>query len=345
MIIRNYTPFVPFYWESEDRDRDLFATFLLKATFRIEQGRLVPEQVQQPVTLGDEHYDEPTNSSVRLESDLCPLKSGTDMFVVGHAIAPNLQPARHWEVSFQISGDWGKHQKTLRVTGPREWRKTLLGWRLTEPEPVQQVLMQYEHAYGGRFQLDKDTELRFDYNPFGKGYAPAELQKRVDSISAPQIESPDVTFESISATSFPQGFGPICKAWKSRTDIAGTYDQTWLDNDWPHLPEDFDFDFYMAAHPDMQLKDRYLSGDEVVEITGMSVQPIRFQLPEYQIAAFFTSADEDVPAGNIMDCDTLCIDTAAMTATLVWRIATPREKPFREIESRMLIRGVPPRGR
>ena len=263
MIIRNYTPFVPFYWESEDHDRDLFATFMLKATFRIEQGRLVPEQVQQPITLGDEHYIEPSNSSVRLESDLCPLKSGTDMFVVGHAITPNSQPMSQWEVSFHISGAWGNHRKTLRVTGPREWRKSFLGWRLTEPEPVQQILMQYEQAYGGRYQLDEDTELRFNHNPFGKGYAPPELQKRVDKIPAPQIESPDVPLKSISATPFPQGFGPDPQGLEIADSIslAQVYDdQAWLDNDWPHLPEDFDFDFYMAAHPDMQLKSRYLKG-------------------------------------------------------------------------------------
>ena len=33
----------------------------------------------------------------------------------------------------------------------------------------------------------------------------------------------------------------------------------------------------------------------------MSLKPIKFQLPEYQIAAFFISADDVVPAGNVLD--------------------------------------------
>lgn len=344
MIIRNRTPFAPFYFESEDRDREMFATFLLKGTFDIVDGKpLRPSPDQEGLTMGDEHHEKRIEASIRFESDLCPTKVNTDVLLLADAVAPRRHPSTSWEVSIRISGREGETHKRLRVTGPRWWQRSILGrWSLTEPEPCESVPLQYEYAYGG-CSTDREGKAHpYTYNPVGRGYSIRAHRTSKHPIPAAQIECPDDPILDLDATYFPQGVGPISRAWRPRIDFAGTYDDDWIRNIWPHLPDNFDFQFYNAAHRDLQLP-YLLHGDESVELQGMHESgAVGFRLPGYRVGVFLTDAGGEV-AGADLDLDTLSIDLHRMKAHLTWRIATPLEQPIREIEAAMELRSEPQR--
>ena len=51
----------------------------------------------------------------------------------------------------------------------------------------------------------------------------------------------------------PMAFGPIGRGWPSRIRYAGTYDQNWIDNVFPFLPDDFDTRYFQCAPEDQQI--------------------------------------------------------------------------------------------
>lgn len=119
-----------------------------------------------------------------------------------------------------------------------------------------------------------------DDNPVGIGYAEPWFiaASQLVSVPAPQIEQENdpVTVERwIAALSGdrtamppPAGLGIIGKAWLSRRALAGTYDERWLRERHPMLPEDFRFSYWNGAHTALQVP--HLKGDETVVLTNLA---------------------------------------------------------------------------
>ena len=78
-------------------------------------------------------------------------------------------------------------------------------------------------------------------------------------------------------------FGPLRRDERPRKAYAGTFDQNWIENRMPLLPEDFDTRFNQAAPPNQQVRG-YLKGDEAVSIANLysEVRLIRTSLPGEQ---------------------------------------------------------------
>ncbi|MGN8258692.1 DUF2169 domain-containing protein [Pseudomonas sp. SMSB3] len=183
--------------------------------------------------------------------------------------------------------------KTLRFTGPREFRLGLLGWQLTRPEPATRVPLRWERAFGGTSLIANPqyghitdapeyllNEVCFS-NPLGCGWLEHHHEKlhyeqtgdRLTSLPAPQIEHLDTLIErplrslhpcgplnaqamAEVATSYgciPAGFGIVGRAWAPRLALAGTYDESWEESHWPGLPLDFDFAYWNGAPIDQQV--------------------------------------------------------------------------------------------
>ena len=51
----------------------------------------------------------------------------------------------------------------------------------------------------------------------------------------------------------PIGFRPVSRFSRDRVRFAGTYDQNWIDEVLPFLPQDFDERYFQAAPQDQQL--------------------------------------------------------------------------------------------
>jgi hypothetical protein len=121
-------------------------------------------------------------------------------------------------------------------------------------------------------------------------------------------------------------FGPVRRDEKTRRKYAGTFDQNWIENRMPLLPEDFDARHNQAAPPSQQVRG-YLKGDERISISNLYPQArsIETMLPGMTV----------VVAGNVRNqyftemavLDTLLIWSERPELTLVWRrVIRPRQK-------------------
>jgi hypothetical protein len=336
MEILNYTPFVPLPFVNQDVAGDDFHVFVLKGTFDIVPGAsLRPVREQQPLVMADEYYGDPQSSSVRVESDVIPLKRNGEILLEAVACAPQGQPAKSWTVGVEV----GRISKQLRVTGPRRWYSSFThGWRLTDPQPVDRVAVRFENAFGGRFRLGEREET-FDQNPVGKGFVLPQGLDRKAEYEAPQIEEVDRPVEAIGERYEPAGLGPIAKHWLPRRNLCGTADERWLKTRWPMLPDDFDNDYFNGAPEDL-IYPGFFGGHETVTLTGMDpAGPLRFTLPNYRIDLF--AVDEDDYCIHVaMNLDTVRLDVSQRRANLVWRGTFLKLAPLARATVRMAGPGV-----
>lgn len=127
----------------------------------------------------------------------------------------------------------------------------------------------------------------------------------------------------------PKAFGPVGRGWEPRYRLAGTYDQTWIDEHFPFLPPDFDERYYQSAPPDQQL-DGPLSGQQVT-LTNLTADGHRsFSLPHFEVPAHIfpkRGGREDLQAR----LDTVVLEPDEERLTMTWRVARPLRDSLFEI--------------
>ena len=135
----------------------------------------------------------------------------------------------------------------------------------------------------------------------------------------------------------PAGFGPLCKAWAPRLALAGTYDDTWLEERHPLLPKDFDFGYWNGAPADQQIPFPDLT--EGYELLTENLTPgggtMRVALPKHRALALADLGGAHLPFP--MQIDTLLLDTEAMTLTLIWRTALLKLAEPDTVEARFIV--------
>ena len=268
--------FEPLFLQDEEM-RPLFVG-LVKATFRIQpsqNGPLIPMQDQVPAVVAGEPYDDPETGSYKYEPECAPYKCNTDIVLVGSAKAPQ-ENMRQFDCGFRV----GNQVKVARIFGERVWVKGMLGMTASEAQPVTEVPLTYENAFGG---VDLSVEMEHGNplevrNPVGKGFHHKKGQRVVNS-PLPQIEDPSNLIANYNDCPAPVGFGFTSPNWHPRREFAGTYDETWLNERSPLMPEDFNPLFHNAASSQL-VANGYLNGDEPVQILNASPWPkLVFHLP------------------------------------------------------------------
>lgn len=350
----NHTPFPNFRYYSKDAEGNEFGVVIVKGTFEIGQdGTLVRSEEQAPMMFTDACHGEVNVSSLWHPSDLVPHKPKTDVIVNALAHAPSGDLAPSWACGVRITGSDGvRLQKSLRVTGPREWvpkwkrepiereraewsktgawhahrslaQSLFIGWELSDPEPITLLPLRYEYAHGGEIGIgrDEDGEPIYEtshHNPIGRGLIDREATVPLAPVPAPQIEALDEPITDPFARPVPQSLGAIPPAWLPRRPLGGTYDRDWLDNRWPEWPKDYSFAYHQSAHPDM-IVDGYLRGDETIEMRGLSrTGNVLFALPRLIPEVLFR--DEMGRSERVrLDLDTVLID-ATEPALADWRV-------------------------
>ncbi len=239
----------------------------------------------------------------------------------------------------------GTDRKRLLVTGPRRWQRKLLGgWKATPPEPIANLPLRYEYAYGGQVtRYDPETgRERTDHcphNPLGLGYWPPgthEEAKRRGQVPVPQILAVEDIQPPFGRPLKVQGAGPIGKTWLPRLRLAGTFDASWQAGRWPNLPEDFDYGFWNCAHPDLQIP--YPVGDEKIELYNLTPEGrFAFRLPGFLPLVLVRYENGDVKEAPA-NLDTLFIAPDDRHLSLVWRATILAEPPVRILESRLPTR-------
>lgn len=334
MQLVNHTPFPAMAFEARDHDDAALHVVVVRATMTLEDPSPRLSTTQRDLVLGDRHHGDAATSSVVEESDLAPYKPFTDVLVRGTARPPRGVAARAWEVSASV----GSRAARLRVTGPRWWTREGDAWRLSDPFETAAVPLRYELSYGGTARdAERDREERCEENPVGAGFAPAWWREGKDRIAASQIEWPDDPLTHIDRPIAPAGFGPVGRAWPSRRQLAGTYDDAWRTTRWPAIPRDFDTRYWCAS-PRGLAGEGHLAGDERVRVTGVGPREvIDFALPGHVLFVLLRH-ESGVMMPFRMKLDTVSIDADALEVGLVWRFVTSVEPAIRVIEARMEFR-------
>lgn len=340
----NHTRLPSQYFQMIDVSDAVFHVVVLRSTYDMyradEHGHLLLSEQQTELVEADEYYGEVNLSSVVQESDYAPFKPRCDiLFSHAEACAPHGKPTERIAVGVRI-GEW---EKSLQATGPRRLEAGALGWRVSDPQPVERVPIRYEHAWGGTCQWplqvadDREPEFldRDDNNPIGCGFLSKRWVRRVNEnrFVAPQLEVLGEAFAArdADAGTYPVvGLGPVGRWWLPRRLRAGTYDQAWKQTRWPALPKDFDFAYWNAAPDDQQI-DYPAGGEQVVMIGLHPGGEMRFRLPKPD-ARLLLHLSAGVPMFKPLNIDTLQFDLKAMQLIVVQRAVVAAKAGVDKIE-------------
>lgn len=339
----NYTAFPAMLYEAIDQNDEGFTIVAARVTYDLlipddGRARLKLSPTQSPLCKGDEHYGDPSKSSVMGESDLAPYKPKTDVVINAAAYAPGDKPAPFFGAAVQV----GDQSKTVRVTGPRVWRHGLVGWSLEPPKPIASLDLRYEYASGGLYEVDGKV-VASPANPVGMGWYPPEYlrQCKKTTLPAPQIESADKPISNIGEIVPPDGFGFIGRGWQGRIEYAGTMDEAWQEERHPLLPRDFRFEYWCGAQPALQLPHpkplteipvalRYL-----VPASDVPNQAVIFDIP-VETVFVFTTTDKGLGVTKDLLLDTVLIDMNARKVFCTYRVALSEELNLVETQLRYI---------
>jgi hypothetical protein len=259
--------------------------------------------------------------------DYAPRKRMCDVLLVGSAHAPGGRPVERMTVGLRV----GPMSKSFDVVGDRVWNAGLTGIRPSAPKPFVQMPVSYDVAFGGADREPEDPGEHDAYlpNPAGRGWRKHLRNDWVDGKPLPNTE------ESGAAVTWPRGkyrpmaLGPVGRGWPQRAQFAGTYDQKWLDDVFPFLPEDFDERYYQTAPADQQLE--FPKTPLEVVLSGFTDDGVRrFELPflEAPVHVFPKRGErEDLVA----PLDTVVFEPDTSRITTTWRATRPLRRNMHEI--------------
>lgn len=225
----------------------------------------------------------------------------------------------------------GALTKTFAVVGMRIWQFWPHGLGASGPLPFEVMPIGYDRAFGGVDTHDEDPARHAACvaNPVGQGFHRQLRRAWVEGSPLPNTEEIDRPVTRPDGDYAPMAFGPLGRAWTPRAQYAGTYDQRWLDEDFPFLPADFDARYFQSAPIDQQL-DAPLAGQEVALFNLTPDGRRRFMLPAFQAPVHVfprRGAREDLEA----TLDTLLLEPDQDRLTLTWRVTRALRRDLFEI--------------
>jgi hypothetical protein len=310
-----------------------FLTIVIKGTFVLEanSGPARAARAQLPILVGDQPYDQDAPGGLlKFEHDLAPFKPRADIVLVGNAYPLSTQPAVACDVLIRV----GHKAKTLRVIGERKWSCAADALpAMVGPRPFDCMPLTYDRAFGGS---DDHAKVTSTMNPLGRGFIAQPKLESIHGKDLPNIEDPAHMIRSWDSHPVPVGCGFVPRSSLGRGRYLGTYDDAWQKTRAPHPPDDFRFEFFNGAHPDLQV-DRYLAGNEPVTLNHVvrGGQRIDLFLPCLRPLITVQSAPQDgrtpgslgiarnVPA----QLDTLVFVPDDALFYVVWRGVYPLERP------------------
>lgn len=203
-------------------------------------------------------------------------KSRAEFLVDGWAFVPGGAPVGVCKVGVRV----GTVVKQLVVSGDRVWK----GNTPSNPQPFAQLRLGWERAYGGP---------SYARNPGGIGADEQVIEGFVGRL-LPNIEAEHQLVTSPSSQPpEPAGFGVVDISWPQRSRLAGTYDQAWLETDFPGLARDADWAIFNVAPRDQWGPQTWPDG---VELECRNLHPhkphIQARLPALRMRCMLTRQAE-----------------------------------------------------
>ena len=313
----------------EPSGRELLVV-VIKGTFALPRTSAEPLRLadaQLPLVVADTFTGAPGFSAPAYEVDFAPRKRRMDVLLLGSAYAPDGRPATRVPVGLRVNGI----TKSVAAVGIRVWQVGPAGLSASAPHPFTVMPIGYDGAFGGVDNRHQDPakHAAFMRNPVGKGFHRHLTREWVDGAPLPNTEEINRPIERPDGDYLPMAVGPIGRGWEPRLRYAGTYDQRWLDEDFPFLPPDFDDQYYQTAPLDQQIQ----SPAGAIEIGLINLTPDGrrgFSLPPFDapVHIFPKRGDrEDLKA----TLDTLVLEPDQERFTLTWRVTRPLKNSMFEI--------------
>lgn len=198
-------------------------------------------------------------------------KPAGEFMLYGAAYAPHGVPVAALEVAVNLGG----HGKRLAVHGERS---VDAAGRTGAPAPFATLAISAQHAFGGQ---------GFEANPVGKGYLDPESAPDSRSRALPNVEYIVAPMASPPADDVPAGFWGLAPGAPQRTQYLGAFDEQWLEQTWPDLPDDTRPQFFHVAPPDQRI-DGFWTGDEAFTVENMHPERARLagRLPGLRARCF-----------------------------------------------------------
>lgn len=334
--VDNRTPFAAERGWVRDRDGAEVWLVAVKCTWDIRPDGTVQVAEQQPPVLRvAEHHGDPATSSIKYDNDLVLTKRATDVIVLGHAHAPGGRPVSELDVGFKV----GPVQKVLRVHGERVWSPT----GPTAPQPFVAMPLVYERSYGGRDPNSETPDRDWDWrNPVGRGFAVS--RDNLVGRPAPNVEYPEEGLREWSDRPRPAGFGPIPGHWQPRVALAGTYDDRWMQERQPLVPEDFDDRFYQCAPVDQQAPGFLRGGEPVVLYRLTPGGDLRFHVPKVFLGFDTRFYDGTRQIHRERRLHTVILEPDVPRVSLVWHSALPCHWKVQKLERTIVTLRTPLNG-
>ena len=294
---------------------------VIKGTFTVDAlGKLTLADKQRSLVYADEHYGDPGTTSIRYECDFALEKSFTDVLVVGKAVAPKGIPVERLLCSLEVPG----RVKKLIVFGDRYWVRMLGLLTMSPAKKFAEMPITFDRAFGGMDDSKAPTKIAVEpENLTGTGFHRYRSAKEIDGTLLPNIERPGKLISSVRDNPEPIGYGCISRNAKQRVKYAGTYDQHWLDNVCPFLPEDFDSRYFQSAPIDQQFPT--FTGGERIRCQHMSIDPtVDYIIPKMEISVRYNFIDRTEERLGVLD--TIILEPHDKIAILIWRTKMPVEK-------------------
>jgi hypothetical protein len=312
----------------EPSGRELLVV-VIKGTFVLprpgEPVRLHDEQL--PLIMADTFTGAPGFSAPVYEVDFAPRKHACDVLLVGSAHAPEGRQVTRLRVGLRV----GPMEKAFDVVGNRVWQAGLTGIKASAPLPFTKMPISYDAAFGGADRHSEDEVEHDAYlpNPVGRGWQKHLKNAWVDGKPLPNTEELGKAVRFPSDKCKPMAFGPLGRGWPQRARYAGTYDQHWLDDVFPFLPQDFDERYYQAAPEDQQVP--LPKGPMEVVLSGFTADGIRqFVLPHFEAPVYVFPKRGD-REDHIATLDTIVFEPDLGRFTMSWRVARPLKKSMHEM--------------
>jgi hypothetical protein len=290
---------------------------VVKGTFAIgDDGGPRLADAQEPLVYADVHFGDPATTAIRYECDFAPSKPRTDILVNGAAHAPGGRAVDRLTVGLEIAGG----RKELLIVGDRYWYIGAMGMGFSTPAPFVTMPITFDRAFGGMDDTRPGhgaAELR---NLTGRGFWKHADRSRIEGTPLPNVEHPHHPLRSLGDTPPPVGFGVIGRGWQPRIGYAGTYDQRWLDEKFPFLPDDFDSQYFQSAPADQQVSG--LRGGELIRCTNMTPEGVlETSVPAQDVPVEFSFRDRKERVEGRLD--TLLLEPDKRRMMLTWRASIP----------------------
>ena len=210
--------------------------------------------------------------------DEAQAKPCAEVLLAGSVFAPKGQVATAVTAGFSL----GQLEKRLSVCGNRIWTKGWFNYSASSPAPFQNIPITWERSFGGK----NDPE-----NPLGQG-ALSEGPSGEILVALPNFEYQSSRLTRPKQRIRPAGFGPIDVRWKPRTDSDGLFDQAYINEQFPDLPEGIDFSRFNMAPEDQRTAQIKLGQEYSLFNLHQELGVIAGKLPTFQPRAFIECGDE-----------------------------------------------------